>query len=63
MSNRPCNYCVFEGMKKLADQTGQTLILKPAPKFEIIGADEGVDVLIGGAWACWFMKLPKECAC
>lgn len=55
MSNRACNYCVFQLIKKSAEKEGKTV--KTESK------DGGVDVFVDGKWRCWFMELPDSCRC
>lgn len=61
MSNKECNYCIYQNILFGARQKEQTVTTKPKPMPGI--APNGVDVFVDGRWAGWFMELPDHCCC
>ncbi len=77
MSNRRCNFCMFEDMKKVAATTGRVVSMRPNHLSEDVGSGshfpDGQDVFIHPQdisdeakklwWAGWFSKIGDQCAC
>lgn len=55
MSDRECNYCLYQYILRNAKKDGAVVTTKLK--------DGGVDVFRNGEWICWFMELPDDCKC
>jgi hypothetical protein len=55
MSDRPCNLCDYKERVRRAKIAKQKVTLRAR-----LG---GVDVLVDGKFAVWYMKLPDKCEC
>lgn len=60
-----CNYCMLQGIRRLDNVEVVDVVPKPWPEFP-----DGVEVFVtykafpnDRIQVCWFVKLPKECAC
>ncbi len=67
MSQRICNYCEYERLKRFAKATNSGIVVKPAPKDSF---PNGIDVFFrddergeGEIWMLWFAELSEQCAC
>jgi hypothetical protein len=58
MSNRQCNKCVFEQLKKAHPNSSIETKKKPLEHFP-----RGIDVYVDGKWLIWFAELPSKCEC
>lgn len=68
MSLNRCNFCLYDGVRKHAEITGQRIKLVSRS----IGSMHGVDVLVyrpdetptrNEHFVCWFAALPDHCVC
>lgn len=66
MSDRPCNYCLFREITKVANKEGKVVEMRQAhfPQIrEHNNGGDGVDIYVDGEFICWFMQISARCAC
>ena len=68
MSDRPCNYCTFQQMKRtghhIANPKQREDLWDAEMRKENLPTGDGVVVVNKqGEFASWFMELPSHCCC
>lgn len=64
-----CNYCTFQGIKRVAEKANAIVETRPAPWDNFPTSADAIDVFIRypnqaePVWAAWLMRLPDRCAC
>lgn len=68
MSDRPCNLCVLNRMKRDSRDRSTQVVVKPSP-FGSFTAGVNVYQIRKGEkptkknWVCWFALVPSKCEC
>lgn len=55
MSNRECNYCVYQRILSDSRKKNQMITVKHE--------NGGVTIYVNNKWTAWFMELPDHCCC
>ena len=68
MSDRLCNYCVLESIRRDAKKHNKKVVIATSEKMGELGGSE-VYLMSNGAksktkkWVAWFMRIPDRCEC